>query len=76
MMIFLFYYCGHGGSNKAPPVDPNDLNREEFLKSLNDSGNGLDVIYDKDLNEVTDGFPNNCNLTFIFHACFQWWNVR
>ena len=63
--VYLFYYCGHGGSNNAPPNDPS---REEFLKTLNASGNGL---YDKRLNEVTNGFPSKCNLTFIFHACFS-----
>lgn len=64
--VFLFYYCGHGGSNK-----PTDGSREEYLITLNKSGSGKDVLYDKRLNEITASLPSKTNLTFIFHACFS-----
>ena len=70
--VFLFYYCGgHGGSNKPPPVNPNDPNRQEHLTTLNESHSRPDVLFDTRLNEITAGFPSKCNITFVFHACFS-----
>ena len=68
--VYLFYYCGHGGTNITTlPVDIDNPARQEYLITLSENGSRKDLLYDTRLNEVTSSFPNNCNLTFIFDAC-------
>lgn len=69
--VYLFYYCGHGSSNKNPPVDPNDKTRQEYLTTLSTDLDRKDLLSDVELNEITHTIHRRANLTFLFHACFS-----
>ena len=65
--VCLFYYVGHGGTNM--PLDPDSPDRQEYLNTLNDSTNGLDVLYDTEFSKLSSNLSNKVNFTVILHAC-------
>ena len=69
--VYLFFYCGHGSSNKNPPVNPNDKTRQEYLTTLSSDLNRKELLSDVELNEITHAISGRANLTFLFHACFS-----